>query len=215
MAAAEPDPDLLARKAAAIAIGKPLVTPAAIALTPEQQDAYVGRYVTDSGTRVAVTREGNRLFVQGGDATKTEIFLAGNDVFFEKDGFTRFTFQRDAAGKYARLETEDWGTKRPAVRDTTPEKTRTEVTLEPAVLRTYEGEYELAPGFVIAITLEGGKLMAQATGQPKFEIFAAAPAEFFLKVVDAQITFVKDASGAVTQLILHQGGRDVPGKKVK
>lgn len=68
---------------------------------------------------------------------------------------------------------------------------------------------------MIAITLEGEKLMAQATGQPKFEIFASAPTEFFLKVVDAQITFVKDASGAVTQLVLHQGGRDVPGKKIK
>jgi hypothetical protein len=33
--------------------------------------------------------------------------------------------------------------------------------------------------------------------------------------VDAQISFTKDASGAVTQLILHQGGRDVPGRKVK
>jgi CubicO group peptidase (beta-lactamase class C family) len=215
MAAAEPDIDLLARKAAAIAIGKPLVNPAAVALTPEQQDAYVGRYITESGTRVAVTREGNRLFVQGGEGAKTEILLAGNDVFFAKDSFERFTFQRDAEGKYVRLETDDWGPRRPAVRDTTPEKARSEVKLEPAVLKTYEGEYELAPGFVIAITLEGEKLMAQATGQPKFEIFASAPGEFFLKVVDAQITFVKDASGAVTQLILHQGGRDVPGRKVK
>ena len=215
VAAAEPDIDLLARKAAAVAIGKPLVNPAAVALTPEQQDAYVGRYVTESGARVAVTREGNRLFVQGGEGAKTEIFLAGNDVFFVKDSFERFTFQRDAAGKYVRLETDDWGPRRPAVRDTTPEKARAEVKLEPAVLKAYEGEYELAPGFVISITLEGEKLMAQATGQPKFEIFASAPTEFFLKVVDAQITFVKDASGVVTQLVLHQGGRDMAGKKIK
>ena len=215
MAAAEPDTDLLARKAAAIAIGKPLANPAAVALTPEQQDAYVGRYVTESGSRVAVTREGNRLFVDGGEGAKAEIFLAGNDVFFVKDSFERFTFQRDAAGTYVRLETDDWGPRRAAVRDTTPEKTRTEVKLQPAVLKAYEGEYELAPGFVIAITLEGEKLMAQATGQPKFEIFASAPGEFFLKVVDAQMTFMKDASGAVTQLVLHQGGRDVPGRKIK
>ena len=31
---------------------------------------------------------------------------------------------------------------------------------------------------------------------------------FFLKIVDAQIEFVKDSTGAVTQLVLHQGGRD-------
>ena len=45
IAAAEPDTDLLARKAAAIAIGKPLVNPAAVALTAGQLEAYVGPYV--------------------------------------------------------------------------------------------------------------------------------------------------------------------------
>ena len=88
-----------------------------------------------------MTREGHRLFVQSGDGAKTEIFLAGNDVFFVKDSFERFTFQRDAAGKYVRLETDDWGPRPPAVRDTTPEKARAEVKLEPAVLKAYEGEY--------------------------------------------------------------------------
>jgi D-alanyl-D-alanine carboxypeptidase len=215
LAAAEPDTELLARKAAAIAIGKPLVNPAAMAPTAEQLEPYVGRYVTPSGTRLAVTRDGNRLFLQRGDGEKSEVFLAGNDVFFVKDAFTRFSFQRDAAGKYARLEIDDWGPQPPAARDTAPEKTRTEVKLEAAVLRTYEGDYELVPGFVITVSLEGDKLMAQATGQPKFEIFASAPTEFFLKVVDAQISFVKDASGTVTQLVLHQGGRDMPGKKTR
>ena len=167
------------------------------------------------GTRYNVTRDGSRLFVQRGNGEKSEVFLARNDVFFVRDDFTRFTFQRDASGKDTRLETDDWGPRPAAVRDATPEKARAEVKLEPAVLKAYEGEYQLAPGFVIAITLEGERLMAQATGQPKFEIFASAPGEFFLKVVDAQITFMKDGSGAVTQLILHQGGRDVPGKKVK
>jgi CubicO group peptidase (beta-lactamase class C family) len=215
MAAAEPNTDLLARKAAAIAIGKPLVNPPAIALTAEQLEAYVGRYVDVGGTRYNVTRDGSRLFVQRGSGEKSEVFLAGNDVFFVRDDFTRFAFQRDASGKCARLEIDDWGPQPAAARDSTPEKARTEVKLESAALKTYVGEYELAPGFVIAITLEGEKLMAQATGQPKFEIFASASGEFFLKVVDAQITFVKDASGAVTQFVLHQGGRDMPGKKMK
>ena len=42
----------------------------------------IGRYVTPAGTRLVFTREGSRLFVQPGDGEKTEIFLAGNDVFF-------------------------------------------------------------------------------------------------------------------------------------
>jgi hypothetical protein len=215
LAAAAPSPDMLARKAAAIGIEKPLVNPAAVTLTPEQLDAYAGRCVTQSGARFIVSREGSRLFVQPGDGPRTEIFPSGNDLFFVRDTFRRLMFRRDAAGKYVRLEIDDWGPQPSAVRDTAPESDRRTVTVDPAVLKTYEGEYELAPGFVLTVTVEGERIMTQATGQQKFEICPSSPTEFFLKVVNAQITFVKDASGAVTQLVLHQGGRDIPGKKVK
>ena len=85
---------------------------------------------------------------------------------------------------------------------------RTAVTLPPAVLDEYVGSYPLAPTFVIAVTREGDRLMLQATGQPAVRIWASAPDEFFLKVVDAQISFTRGADGKVDALILHQGGRD-------
>jgi len=46
--------------------------------------------------------------------------------------------------------------------------------------------------------------MSQATGQPEAELYPSSATEFFLKIVDAQITFVKNQQGQVTQLILHQ-----------
>ena len=92
-------------------------------------------------------------------------------------------------------------------------KERTAIEVDPKILETYVGEYELVPTFVITITKEGNQLMLQATGQPKFEIFAEAETKFFLKVVDAQITFLKDAKGKVNELILHQGGANQPAKK--
>ena len=48
----------------------------------------------------------------------------------------------------------------------------------------------------------------------KVEIFAESETGFFLKVVDAQITFVRDSTGAVTGLVLHQNGRDTPGRRL-
>lgn len=95
-----------------------------------------------------------------------------------------------------------------------PEETKT-VAVPAATLAKYTGDYQLAPNFVLTVTVEDGRLMAQATGQPKAEIFARAETEFFLKVVDAQISFVKDDKGNVTGLVLHQGGRDLPAKKIK
>jgi hypothetical protein len=83
----------------------------------------------------------------------------------------------------------------------------------PVVLETYVGVYQLAPNFVITITREGSSLYGQATGQPRFRLFAETPTEFFLKDVDAQVTFEKDASGKVTRMILHQNGMNVPGQK--
>ena len=94
-------------------------------------------------------------------------------------------------------------------------KLRTEITVDSALLETYVGVYQLAPTFALTITREGAFLFAQATGQPKFQLFAEAPTEFFLKEVDAQITFEKDSTGKVTRLVLHQGGMNIPGVKTK
>ena len=89
------------------------------------------------------------------------------------------------------------------------------VAVDPKVLDTYVGQYALAPTFVLTVTRDGSRLFAQATGQPIFEVFAESPVKFFLRVVDAQITFVIGADGAVTGLVLHQNGRDVPGSRIK
>jgi CubicO group peptidase (beta-lactamase class C family) len=94
-------------------------------------------------------------------------------------------------------------------------KQRVEIALDPKILETYVGEYELAPTFKIKITREEGRLFAQATDQPRFEIFAEKEDEFFFKVVDAQITFSKDEAGTVKELILHQGGANPKARKIQ
>jgi serine-type D-Ala-D-Ala carboxypeptidase/endopeptidase len=91
---------------------------------------------------------------------------------------------------------------------------RQEVDVDRETLEKYVGKYELAPTFAITVTLEDGQLMAQATGQDKFPIFAESQTEFFYKVVDAQLAFEVGADGQATQLTLHQNGADVPGKRV-
>jgi CubicO group peptidase (beta-lactamase class C family) len=94
-----------------------------------------------------------------------------------------------------------------------PERTEVEVAEE--ILATYVGEYEIREGLTLVVTLENGGLVAQATGQPRVQLFAESETEFFLKVTDAQVTFTKDESGAVDGLILHQGGEDTPGRRVR
>ncbi len=92
---------------------------------------------------------------------------------------------------------------------------RKEIKVPADVLKQYVGEYELAPQAILSVTLDGDQLETQLTGQGRIAVYPKAENKFFLKVVDAQLEFTKDASGKVTQVILHQGGRDMPAKKIK
>ena len=92
-------------------------------------------------------------------------------------------------------------------------KTRVVAKIDPNILDQYIGKYELSPTFSVTVTREGDRLMTQATGQGKIEIFPESETEFFLKVIDAQVTFVKEGD-KVTHLILHQNGNDAKGKRV-
>ena len=87
------------------------------------------------------------------------------------------------------------------------------VTLEAKQLESLVGVYELAPTFSITVSVEGGRLMARATGQDRFEIFPESDTRFFYKVVDAQITFERGPDGKATGMMLHQNGQNLPGKK--
>jgi CubicO group peptidase (beta-lactamase class C family) len=91
---------------------------------------------------------------------------------------------------------------------------RKAIQVDPRVFDAYAGDYEIAPGFILTVSREGDHYWAQATGQPRAEIFPESETDFFLRVVDAQLTFVKDPGGAVTHLVLHQGG-DREAKKIK
>ena len=68
-------------------------------------------------------------------------------------------------------------------------KLRREVQVDPAVLATYAGRYEISPTFILTVRPDGGRLFIQATAQAEFEVYAESETEFFYRVVDAQVSF--------------------------
>ena len=76
------------------------------------------------------------------------------------------------------------------------------------------GQYELRPGFVLKVWREGEQLVTQATGQGKLPVSASAEDRFFSRMVGAELEFKRDAAGKVNMLILHQGGRQMEGKRI-
>lgn len=89
------------------------------------------------------------------------------------------------------------------------------IELPEATLAQYVGTYAFAPSFALEVTVDGGALWAQATGQSRFRLWPFAETKFFLKEVDTQVTFVRDAQGRVTSLVLHQNGQNPTATKVK
>ncbi|MBO9151369.1 serine hydrolase [Chitinophaga sp. GCM10012297] len=89
-----------------------------------------------------------------------------------------------------------------------------EATVEDKILDTYVGKYQLKPSFVISITKEEGRLYAQATNQPRHELYAESATKFFMKAINDRILFVKNEQGSPEKLILFQNGQEMPGKRI-
>jgi D-alanyl-D-alanine-carboxypeptidase/D-alanyl-D-alanine-endopeptidase len=192
-----------------------------VAVDPKKFDGYVGKYQLAPNFILTITREGDQLFAQATGQPKIQIFPEGERDFFLKVVDAQITFETDSTGRAASLTLRQNGANMPAKRiegESAPPvaaKEHKEVTVNPKVFDGYVGKYQLAPNFVLTITREGDQLFAQATGQPKVQIFAESEREFFYKVVDAQITFETDAKGKATSLTLHQNGANMPAKRIE
>ncbi len=123
-----------------------------------------------------MTFEDGKLFVQPAGGAKAEIKPRSTTEFFVENRLPVFRFEPDAAGKASALVVfqEEGGTpeRAPRVADAPPpRKEFKEIKVNPAIYDAYVGEYELAPGFILTVTREGDRLMTQATGQGKVEVF--------------------------------------------
>jgi len=174
--------------------------------------AYTGRYPLSASFAIDITEHGGALSAQATAQPRLRLRETAPDRFAIVGVPAEISFERGAEGQVVALVLHQNGLDQRAPRGELPPPPQ-EITLPAAELAEYAGDYPLAPTFVLTITTESGKIYAQATGQGKNEIFATARDEFFLKVVDARISFTRDASGKVTGLVLHQNGRDLAAKK--
>ena len=213
------DPGALALAAATRVLGKPLAERPSVALDLGTLDGYVGVYAIDGPgdqTRV-ITREDSGLVSQRTGGARTPMSFSAEDRFFYADSLTTGRFVRSEDGRVTGM----WmspaiGPEEHAAKTDRPiPAERQEAEIDPAVLDRYPGRYQLFPGFSIDVTREGDRLFAQATGQPRFELFAESETRFFLKVVDAAIEFHGGEDGRADSLTLFQGGQELPGARVE
>jgi CubicO group peptidase (beta-lactamase class C family) len=86
-------------------------------------------------------------------------------------------------------------------------------SVDPTTFAAYVGRYDYF-GAVMDVALEGNQLTAQLTGQPRYPIYPFGANQFFWKVVDAQIEFMKDDSGQVVSARHTQAGQSFVVKRL-
>jgi CubicO group peptidase (beta-lactamase class C family) len=207
-------PGNYANKIAAIAIDKPFPDiKNAISLTANQLNKWKGAYQFPDGAIRHITLKDGKIYSQRENSTKFEIFPLTPTRFIFEEGNIEYNFSIANGKKQAAFKTGTIVIGKEI--DKAPPTERIEITLSEDELKEYIGKYELTPDFLIEITVIDGKIFAQATGQGNNEIFAEAKDKFFLKVVVADLVFSRDERGAVNLITLHQGGQQIPGKKVE
>lgn len=189
-------------------------------IDPKIFDSYVGYYQLAPTLLLHVARDGDHFMTQATGQGPVEIFPESDHEFFAKAVDAQITFVTDTTGRATELVLHQGGADLHAPRVEGPPpaaapKERTEIHVDPNILDSYVGTYQLTSNFSITISREGDRLFEQVANQPKFEIFPEGEKQFFLKVVDAQMRFVTDGAGHATGLVLHQNGVDLPGHHVE
>lgn len=176
---------------------------------------YVGDYPLAPSMVLRVFEENGALRVQATSQPVLTLVAQGENQFAIDGVPARVVFNRDEDGAVTGLVLHQGGREMPAPwhEAGSVDSDRKGVQLTVAQLEGLEGDYALSPAITITVSRSGTQLHVRLTGQPTLPIYASAPDEFFYDVVDAQISFERDASGAVTGLVLHQNGRDMPAKK--
>lgn len=84
------------------------------------------------------------------------------------------------------------------------------VKVDSSVFDAYLGHYEMSQGLDVLVTRKGDRLLIQGAGQKKIELLPESKVRFFVKGISSEVTFVKGMNGKAGELILQQGGRDIP-----
>ena len=210
-------PEMVASRLAARMIGKTIPEFTAVKLDAATLDQYVGVYKIDEKNRRNFVRDGDKLIMTRTNGPRTELQAYAKDQFFiDEQSLLRVQFVRNDKNEVIDAIVMQNGTRTSHPRtNEAPPKEAVEIKISNDLFDTYVGDYQIAPSFILNVRREGDQFITQATNQPPIDIIAIADNVFLAKQVGAQITFTKGSDGKIEQLILKQGGREMPAKKIK
>ncbi|MBI5386195.1 MAG: hypothetical protein HZA90_16105 [Verrucomicrobia bacterium] len=195
----------------------PVRQPATVKLEAQIADNYVGRYRDANGHVLTIGRDGDQFAVESGlaiaDVAKKgwwRIFPESPAHFHGRN--MRFSFPRDQEGKVNGLLIGEHGfdLRYTKFSDEGPRKP-TAVQIDPRLCDGYLGRYKARwSSEVYTVKREGDQLRWAG-----INIYPSSETDFFFKLVESPLSFVKNAQGEVTGFVLHYGGMDLKADKLK
>lgn len=178
-------------------------------ISPKSLAAMLTPFKGNYGYGWYVGREwGRNHFAHGG---RIEGFMSSVDLFPE-DGLTVIVLCNLDSVPANRLSRDLAGIVFGRYRETPSE--RKAVAVDPRVFDAYVGRYEVSRNLIVSISREGGRLLGEAAGFRKVELFPESEITFFAKDLDAQITFVGDGVGGITHAIINIDGHKAEARKL-
>ncbi|MEW6166076.1 MAG: serine hydrolase [Pseudomonadota bacterium] len=205
------NPGMVANRAAAIAIGKPFREFREIALDGAALERFTGVYAVDQSATRTFRRDGDVLVMQRSGRPPVRLKAFSPNGFFLPNASDYFEFGQDGQGVVTHVTQYHDGEAMRQARTGDAPAARAAVKIADAAFDARAGRYELAPGFVLALSREGERYYAQATGQPKLEIFAHSDSVFFARDIEAEVRF--DGADS-SHLVLHQNGRQIRARRL-
>lgn len=202
----KPAPGFASQWVAALIAGKDVKEKKAVKLDSKILDEIAGEYKIGKDEFRTITREGDRLFSLRTGSQRLEVFAESKSSFFYKDSFSHFSIVRDKQGKVIKMVMHRSDGDEEAVKTDKKVVQRKVIKLDPKVFESYVGSYKDDKGMEVSAKIEGGKYIVYTPGDREFEVFPESETKFFIKVMDAQVEFVKKG-GKVVKMILTMGPR--------
>lgn len=213
----QPMPATLAYRLAAHAAGQPFpIEKERIELPLATLERYHGTYQINANTQRTLTVRDGQLYSQRQGGTASRAHAISETTFVLENSLAYFTLVLDDNGSVTGVNFFQVNSATPefAQRVSDQVSTRQRAELSVAQLERLLGAYELQPGFVITLRLEGSQLLAQATGQGAFPVYPESETRVYNAEIGIEMEFTLPAEGPATSLTLFQSGLEIPAPRV-
>lgn len=204
------DPDILASKMLAAALGKPYDY-TAINITTSELEVYQGIYkLTNGGENSIRVQDGNLMYYHLG-GPKTRLIPYKKDHFVLENSLTSLNFEKDHSGKVVSFGITNTGLPNTGIRQNTRLLAQKKISVPVKLMQSYTGKYQFNPGPIFEVILENNTLYGQV-GNDRKVLVPFARHKFFARDLDASIIFNMDVKGNIISLTKIQNNEMIAKK---